>query len=119
MVSDLKTFTDTGCKIAAFFGGGGIFALLSGIFVVLVFLTTYNCLFAPTSQSPMCNLFRLSESLGGKMERSGLRFENFAHKRCKIAVAKKVFFPFFFHLFTLLKRLFCPHFPKSNVRGEK
>ena len=38
------------------------FALVSRIIWVLVFLTLFNCLFGPTSQSPMSKLFRFSES---------------------------------------------------------
>ena len=41
------------------------------------------------------------------MERSGLRFETFAHEGCKIAAAKKVFYRFFY-LLTLFKRLLFP-----------
>ena len=40
------------------------FALLSRIFLVLVFLTLCLGLFSPTSQIPMSKLFRFSESLG-------------------------------------------------------
>ena len=66
MVSELKTFAHKGCKIATqnkvcFWAN---FALLSRIFLVLLFLTPFNGIFAPTSQSPMCKLFRFSESLG-------------------------------------------------------
>ena len=66
MVSDLKTFTKKGCKIAAqkkvcFWAN---FALLSRIFLVSVFLTPFNGLFAPTSRSPMSKLFRFLEFLG-------------------------------------------------------
>ena len=66
VVSDLKTFTNKRCKIAArkkncFCAN---FALLSMIFLVSVFLTPFNNLFAPTSRSPMSKLFRVSESLG-------------------------------------------------------
>ena len=53
------------------------FALLSRIFLVLLFLTPFNSIFAPTSQSPMCKLFRFSESLEKVRERNGLRVENF------------------------------------------
>ena len=40
------------------------FVLLSRIFLVLVFLTPFNGLFSPTSQSPMSKLFRFLKSLG-------------------------------------------------------
>ena len=72
VVSDSKTFTYKGCKIAGqtkvCFGAN--FAILNRIFLVLVFLTPFTSLFAPTSQSPMSKLFRFLESLGktnGKM----------------------------------------------------
>ena len=66
MVSDLKTFTNELWKIAAQkkIGFMANFALLSRILLVLVFLTLFNGLFAPTSRNPMSKLFRLSESLG-------------------------------------------------------
>ena len=77
MVSDLKTFTNTGCKIAAqkkvsFWEN---VALLTRIFLVSVFLTQFNGLFAPTSQSP--NFLDFRKALGKVMEKSGLRFDNF------------------------------------------
>ena len=46
-------------------------------FLVLVFLTPFNGLLAPTSQNLMFKLFKFSESLGESNERSGLRLENF------------------------------------------
>ena len=51
VISDLKTFTNKGCKIAAqkkvcFWAN---FALMSRMFLVLVFLTAFNVIFAPTS----------------------------------------------------------------------
>ena len=49
-------------------------------FFSLTFFTfevSFNGLFAPTSRSRMSNIFRDSESLGEKMERSGLTFEHF------------------------------------------
>ena len=66
MVSDLNRCAYKGCKMAAqkkkcFWAN---FALLGRIFLVLVFLTPFNGLFAPTSRSPMSTLFRYSESLG-------------------------------------------------------
>ena len=66
VVSDLKNFTNKGCKIAAqkkliFWAN---FALLSRIVLVLVFLTPFNSLFALTSQSLMCKMFIFLESLG-------------------------------------------------------
>ena len=66
MVSDLKTFTNKGCKIAvqkkvSFLAN---FALPSRIFLVSVFFTPFNGLFASTSWRRMSNIFRDSESLG-------------------------------------------------------
>ena len=42
------------------------FDLLSRIFLDLVFLTTFNGLFAPTSQSPMCKKFKTFRILVAK-----------------------------------------------------
>ena len=55
MVSDLKTFTNKGCKIAA---------LKRSLFLVWVFLTPFYCLVAPTSRSLKSKLFRFSQFLG-------------------------------------------------------
>ena len=43
--------------------------------------------------------------------------KTFAHKGCKVAAAKKVFFTDFFYLFTLYKSLFAPTFrsPMSKL----
>ena len=65
VVSDMNIFAYKGCKISAtkkvcFWLK---FALLSRIFLVSVFLTPFNGLFAPTSRSPMYKLFRFSETL--------------------------------------------------------
>ena len=40
----------------------------------------FEAYFAPTSRSRMSNIFRDSESLGKKLERSGLRIEHFCWK---------------------------------------
>ena len=45
-------------------GSWANFALLSRFFLVSVFLTRFNGLFAPTSRSRLSKLFRFSESLG-------------------------------------------------------
>ena len=44
---------------------------------VFTFEVPFNGFFAPSSQSRMSNIFRDSESLGKKMERSGLTFKHF------------------------------------------
>ena len=100
MVSDLKTSTNKGCKIAA--------QKRAGSFLVSVFLTPFNGLCAPTSQSPMSKLFDFRNPWGKVMKRSGLRFlkNAFAYKGCKIAAKKKK--RIFFHLFTPFERLFAP-----------
>ena len=70
MVWDLATFTIQGCKIAAqievsfrqiltFWAGFFLY-----LFCILYFLTPFNGLFAPTSQTTMSKLFRFSELLG-------------------------------------------------------
>ena len=108
VLSDLKTFTNKGCKIATQkkFIFGQILLYQAGLFW---YRSTFNGLFASISQSSMSKLFRLSESLGGKMERSGLRFEKCLIKGFKSLRQKKVFYGFFSsHLFTLFKRLFTP-----------
>ena len=70
--------------------------------------TLFNFFFAPTSRSPLSNLFRYSEFSGKSNLRSGLGFELFAQKLCTFASA--TFFKGFFllNLFTLLNGLFAP-----------
>ena len=72
------------------------------------FLTPFNGLFGPTSRSTMSKLFRYSESLGKRMERSGLRFEHFCSKMVYNRRVGKLFFTDLFPLFTPFKRLFAP-----------
>ena len=111
MFSDLKTFSNTECKIAAEKGGfWANFSLLSRIFLVSVFLTLFNGLFAPVPevQCPKCfhlftpfrrlftplpkvqypNVLDFQNPLGKVMERSDLDLTNFAHKGCKSAAKK-------------------------------
>ena len=95
MVSDFKTFTNNGCKIAAqkslFWGE---FCLTEQDFLISVFLTTFNGFLAPISRSPMSKLLKFSEFLGksyGK-KRSKIKKKIIFHKGCKIAAQKKGFF---------------------------
>ena len=71
-------------------------ALLSRIFLVSVFLTLFNGLFAPTSLSPMSKLFLILGILGEKgWEGMVTDLRIFAHKGCKTTAAKSVFYNFF------------------------
>ena len=83
---------------------GANFALMSRIFFLLVFLTPFNGIFAPTSWSQMSQLFRCLEFLG---KSNGKKWSQISNKGCKITVAK-TFFYVFFHLFSPFKRLFAP-----------
>ena len=76
------------------------FALISRIFLVLVFLTPFNGLLPPL---PEVQWF--SESLE---ESDGKKWSQiWKLKGCKIAAVEN-YFTFFFHLFTQFKRLFVP-----------
>ena len=81
MISDLKTITNKGCKIPARKKEEekkGQFCHTEHHFLVSVFLTLFNGLFAPTSLSPMFKLFLdFRNPWEEVMERSGLRLENF------------------------------------------
>ena len=61
-----ENFKNKGCKVAGhkYVCFWEIFALLSRIFLVSVFLTPFNDIFAPISCSPMSKLVRFLESLG-------------------------------------------------------
>ena len=59
---------------------------------LFTFEVPFKRLFAPTSQSQMSNVLRDSESLGNKMERSGLRFEHFSLEVVKNRKKKKKYF---------------------------
>ena len=75
MFSDLKTFTNKGCKIAAeyFFK---FFALLRKIFLVLVFLVRFT-VFLPLLPNVQCpNFIDCLNPLGKLLVRIGLIFEN-------------------------------------------
>ena len=86
------------------------FALLSRICWLLVFLTPFNGLFAPTYWSPMSKLFRFLESLRKSIKRSGLRFKTFAHEACKIT-EKKVSFLANFALLAGFFFKYCCYYP--------
>ena len=86
-----------GVKSLPFLGGEGFLPYLAGFLWYWCFLLLITVFLPPLHKVQCANFLDYQNPWGGKMERSGLRFENFAHKRCKIAVAKKVFFfPFFF-----------------------
>ena len=118
MVSDLKTFTFKGCKIVAqkkrFCAN---FALLSRIFLVSVFLTPFNSIFAPTSRNPMSKHFRILESLGKNHEKKWSLILKLFLIKGVISPWQKSFFTFFLlHLFSQFKGLFAPtsQSPMSN-----
>ena len=70
------------------------FALPSMIFWVFLFLTPFNGLFAPTSQSPMTKLLRFSESLGKSNKRKWSQIWNLLLiKGVKLSPKKKCFWP--------------------------
>ena len=72
---------------------GASFALLNRIFLVSVFLTPFNCLFSPTSQSPMSKLFIFSESLGKSNEKKWSQILQLSLiKDVKLPRQKKSFF---------------------------
>ena len=78
VVSDLKTFTNKGFKIAAqknlFWGS---FCLYDQDFLVLVFLTPFNDLLPPLPKVQCANFLYFWNPWGKVMDRSGHRFENF------------------------------------------
>ena len=116
MVSDLKTFTNKRCKIATqnpncFFAN---FALLSRIFFLLVFFTSCNRLFAPTSWSQMSKLFWFAESLRKINEKKWSQIGKLLLKKgAKLPRWKKFFFFYRFYFICLLcLSVFLPPFPK-------
>ena len=118
MVSDMKTSTNKGCKIATLFFFIFFLQILPywGGFLVLVFLTPFNGLLPPTSQSPMCNFFRFSKSLGKSNGKKWYQiWKHFLIQGVQLLQRKKVFYRIFF-ICSLRLTSFCPHFPKSNVQ---
>ena len=108
MFSDFKTFTNKGCKIVAqirvcFWTN---FGLMSRIFLVSVFLTPFNDVFAPTSWNQMSKLFWFSEFLG----KSDLT-KNLLLKGAKSTWQKKSFFTDFVN-FSLRLSVFLSPFCK-------
>ena len=107
MVSELKTFTNKGCKSRrkkyCFWAN---FALLSRIFLVLVFLTPFNVLFAPTSGNPTSKLFIFIFRILGKKSLKEVvsDFKPFAHEGSKLAA--QFFFFFFFDEICPTSRIF-------------
>ena len=111
MVSDLTTFAHKGCKIATQkkFVFGRILPYWAQFFLVSVFLTLFNGLFAPTSLNPMSKLFRFLESLGKSNGKKWSQiWQYLIIKGVKSSRQKKFFLRIFFHLFTPFKRLFSP-----------
>ena len=81
------------------------------------FFNSLLTVFLPQLVEVQCpNCLDFQNPLGKVMKRSGLRFEHFAHKWCKIAAAKKVFVTDFHHLFIPFNDLFAPtsQSPTSN-----
>ena len=64
------------------------FDLLSRIFLVLVFLIPFNGLLPPIPEVQCANFLDFRIPWEKVMKRSGVKFENFSHKGCKIAAAK-------------------------------
>ena len=93
MLSDFKTYTNKGCKIAAqkkcFWAN---LALLSRIFFGIgVSYSSQRC-FAPTFQSPMCKVFRLSESLGKSKGKKGSQIKKLLLTKGVISPSKYIYF---------------------------
>ena len=59
---------------------------------LFTFEVPFKRLFAPTSQSRMSNIFKVSESLGKNNEKNGSDLNIFVWKWSKIAAQKKFFF---------------------------
>ena len=111
MVPNLKTFSNEGCKIAAQkkFVLGRILHLWAECFLVYVFLTLFNGLFAPTSWNPLFKLFRFLEFLGKSNGKKWSQiWKLLLIKGAKSPRQKKFFTDFFLHLFTPFKCLFPP-----------
>ena len=79
---------------------------LSALKLLLVFLTPFSGHFAPTSRSPMCKLFRFSESLGKCNEKKWSQIWKLLLTKGVKSPRQKT--PKFFHCFTPFKRLFAP-----------
>ena len=75
----------------------GKFALLSRIFLVSVFLTSFNVFFAPTSQSPMSKL-RFSESLGQSNGKKWSQIWKLLHIKGVKSPRRKSFLRFFYFI---------------------
>ena len=114
MVSDMNIFIWKLSKIATqkkvFFS-----SLFSLFFDLPRFLVFFNSLFAPTSRSRMCNIFRDSESVG---KSNGKKWSQiwtfFVWKLSKIAAQKKKFsslFSVFFGFWSFLT-VFLPQLPE-------
>ena len=83
------------------------FFLMDPFFLLAsVFLIPFNSHFAPTFQNPM-----FLSSWGKESERSGLIFENFAHKGSKIVTANFFFMDCFF-ICSVRVNAFLPLFPE-------
>ena len=60
-------------------------------FCVFTFEVPFKRLFAPLPEVQCPKYLEIRNPWGKVMERSGLRFENFTNKGCKIAMQKKLF----------------------------
>ena len=89
---------------------GQILPYWAGFFLVSVFLTPFNGLLAPTSQTPMSKLFRFSKSLGkNKVKKWSQIGKHLLIKGVKLPWQKKVVCWFFFFIFALhLNGFFAP-----------
>ena len=81
--------------------------------MVLVFLTSFNGIFTPTSHSLMYKLFRFSESLGkSNWKKVSQIWKLLLIKGVKSPLQKKFFKFFFFLICSLCLNIFLPPLPK-------
>ena len=114
VVTNFKTFTNKGCKIAThffFLGGWGRILPYRASILVLVFLTPFYGLFAPTSFSPMWNFLRFLKSFGkSKGKKWPWIWKLLLIKGVKSPRQKK-FFTDFLKFVLLCLNVFLPPFP--------
>ena len=80
--------------------------------IFLNLFVQFKHLFAPTFRSPMSKLFWIFGILGEKCWKEVVSdLKIFAHKGCKIAVAKKVFYRFF-NICSFCLNIFLPPLPE-------
>ena len=120
-VSDLKTFTNKGCKIAtkkkvSFWTN---FALLSRFFCYRCFSLCLTVFLTPLCkvQCPMSKLFRFSESLEKSKGKKWSQISKLLLKKSVKSPRRKSFYRyFFFFICSLCLNVFLTHFSKSNVQ---